>query len=41
MMHCVACCLGKCPVCKKRYKLSSHVDACQARIAKLVAEIED
>lgn len=38
VMHNFACCMGKCPVCKKRYMYAAHVDDCQKRIADLMAE---
>jgi len=41
MMHCAPCCQGPCPVCKKNYMLSSHVEACKKRITDLMNEVDD
>jgi hypothetical protein len=40
-MHCVPCC-ARCPVCKKNIKwgIDDHVEECQARFDKLVAEAQ-
>jgi hypothetical protein len=41
MVHCMPCCQGPCPVCKKNVKHGSkHVEECQARLDKLVEEAE-
>jgi hypothetical protein len=39
-MHCVPCCEGECPVCKKNYTDERHVEACKARIAELIKQRE-
>ncbi len=39
MMHNVACCVGRCPVCLKRHTTERHAEECAARREKAVDDL--
>jgi hypothetical protein len=41
VMHCVPCCAGECPTCKRYVTDERHFDECRKRFEELVKEAQE